>query len=71
MYKLVENIQQLCDERNITIYQLEKEAKLSNGTISKWAISSPTLINLIKVAEHLDVSLDDIIGNGKQIVGEN
>lgn len=47
---IYEHIKHLCEERNISIYKLEKELNFSNGTISKWQQSVPTVDKLQRVA---------------------
>ena len=57
-----EKIKKLADEQGISIYALEKKAGLSNGTISKWRTSSPTIENLQAVASALGVSVNELVG---------
>lgn len=45
---ILEKIQKLCEAKGIAIAKLEKEAKIGNGTISRWDNSSPTVANLKK-----------------------
>lgn len=54
-------VAKLAKERGISIKALEEEAKLGNGTISKWRFTKPNIGNLEKVAECLGVSVVDII----------
>ena len=51
----------LCKERGISISKLEKEVGIGNGTIGRWDISSPTVDNLKKVADHFGVSMDELL----------
>jgi len=55
---LVEKIKKLCDEQNITFAELERRIEISNGQIRRWDKVSPKNENLLKVAEHFNVSLD-------------
>lgn len=55
---LVEKIKKLCDEQNITFAELERRIGISNGQIRRWDKVSPKNDNLLKVAEHFNVSLD-------------
>ncbi len=59
---IYEQISKLCAERKISIAKLEKETGISNGTIARWATSSPTAENLAKVADHFGVSVDYLMG---------
>ena len=63
---LLKNIRKLCQERQTTVAQLEREIGLSNGTISKWASSSPTVNNLKAVADYLGVSMDELLAEDKE-----
>ena len=51
----------MCKERGITIKQLERDAELGEGTIKKWSDFNPRLENVVKVADVLGVSVDDLI----------
>jgi len=51
----------ICEEKRLTIAQLEREAGLGNGVVRKWNSASPTLRTVIAVADCLDVSLDELI----------
>ena len=46
-------IKEICKEKGISIGSVEKKAGLSNGAISKWNNSSPTVDSLKAVAEVL------------------
>lgn len=54
-------IKRMAEERNVSIYQIEKELKLSNGSISKWNVSDPTVSKLQKVATYLGVTTEEIL----------
>lgn len=58
---LLENITRLCKESKVTIAKLERETGISNGTISRWGTSSPTVENVRKVAEFFGVTVDALI----------
>lgn len=55
------NILRLCYEKSITIQQLEKEAGISNGSVSKWKKSSPNIFSLKAVADVLNVKVDKLL----------
>lgn len=61
MYK---SIKSLCEERGITIKELERIAGLGNGTIGKWQTSQPNLESLKKICEALDISLMELLQGG-------
>lgn len=58
---LLENISKLCKEKGISISKLERSADISNGTIGRWGVSSPTVENVRKVAEFFGVTVDSLI----------
>lgn len=51
----------LAKKKGISIYRLEKEAKLSKGSICKWEKSIPAVDSLQKVAKLLDVTVDSLL----------
>lgn len=58
---ILANITKLCKERGISIAKLERETGISNGTISRWGVSSPTVENVRKVADFFNVSIDALV----------
>lgn len=57
------NIVSLCEERHISIAQLEREAGLGNATIRTWEKSDPGAKKLKRVAEYLGVTVDSLLSN--------
>ena len=55
-------IAQLCKEKGISVAKLERETGISNGTISRWGTSSPTVEKLEKVADYFGVTVDSLLG---------
>ena len=58
---MYEVIKKLCDERNISVRQLEHVIGLGNGSIGKWKKNSPKLSSVVAVAEYLGVTVDYLI----------
>ena len=58
---IYDRIKTLCQEKGISVAFLEREAGLSNGAISKWNESSPTLENLQAVAKVLKIKIQKLI----------
>lgn len=58
---IFDKIKEICNEKGISIASLERSAGLSNGTISKWNDSSPTVENLQAVAKVLKVKIHKLI----------
>lgn len=61
-----EIVRQLCDERKISVKQLEADLGLGNGTIGSWRVSSPSVGTLCKVADYFHVSIDYLAGRYEQ-----
>lgn len=60
---MLEKIKVLCEERKISIAQLERETSLGNGVIGRWGESSPRVDNLKKVADYFGVTMDDLVNS--------
>lgn len=58
---LFERICKLCDERGISIAKLEAECKLGNATVRRWNKSMPRLDSLQKVADYLNVTVEELL----------
>lgn len=58
---LLENIRRLCSKKLVSIAKLERATGISNGTISRWDKSSPTIENVQKVAEYFGVTVDELL----------
>lgn len=63
---LFKNIAKLCKEKGISISTLEKECGISNGTIGKWRVSSPTVENVRKVAAFLETTVDELLAEDEE-----
>lgn len=62
---IVTRIQELCDKKEITITELEREIKIGRGVIRKWEVASPNSDKLQKVADYFGVSTDFLLGREK------
>lgn len=58
---IYDRIKAICEEKGISIRQVETTAGLKNGAISKWNDSSPTVKSLKAVADVLKVKVDKLI----------
>lgn len=58
---IYDKIKEICKEKGISVSSLEKKANLSNGAISKWNVSAPTVGNLKAVADVLKVKVDKLL----------
>lgn len=60
---IVERIEELCREKHISKRQLEREAGLGTGSITKWNQFRPRKASLQRVADYFGVELEFLIGN--------
>lgn len=58
---IYDKIKEICQEKGISVRQVEINSGLPNGTICKWNNSSPTVKNLKAVADVLKVNVDKLI----------
>ncbi len=58
------NLRKVMEETNTSQYRIEKELHISGGTMYYWLInqSLPTVHNLDKLADFMDVSIDYLLG---------
>lgn len=55
-------IKKLCEDRKISVNSLEKATGIGRGNIGRWDRVSPSFDKVAAVADHLDVSLDELAG---------
>ena len=60
--KIYERVRQICKDQRRSVAEIERAAGLSNGAISKWDESIPSIKNISAVAGALDVCIEDLIG---------
>ena len=65
--KIVESIKKLCKDHNIAVSQLEKEIRLSQGLVSKWMNTTPSLDKIVDIADYFHVSIDEVVGHNNII----
>ena len=58
---LYDKIKKIAKENNISIYRIERDLDLSNGSIRKWNSSIPLSQTLNNVAKYLGVSISDLM----------
>lgn len=59
--KLYETIKERCKEKGISIAKLEREVKLSVGSISHWRTSDPKVSSVKAVADYLQCTVDELL----------
>ncbi|HBY2626829.1 UNVERIFIED_CONTAM: XRE family transcriptional regulator [Clostridioides difficile] len=60
-----DNISQILRKRNIRPYKLAKELRIDESGLYKiirGENKNPTICTLIKIADYLDVTLDELVG---------
>ena len=60
-----ERIVELCEEKDISQRQLQRDLNLAVGTISKWTKATPRIDTLQKVADYFSVTTDYLTGRTK------
>ena len=60
---IFDRVKRLCDQRKISISQLEDNLEIGNGSAYKWKKHDPTLKMLKKVSEYFSVSVDYLLGS--------
>ena len=56
-----EKVKNLAKKKGMSISELERQAGLSTGCISKWKVSNPTVHSLKAVANVLKVKVDKLL----------
>lgn len=59
---IVKSIKELCKKHGITANQLESNVGLSQGLISRWLKTTPSLDKIIDIADYFHVTLDEVVG---------
>lgn len=60
---IYDNVVELMIKKNMTIFELEREAGLANGTVRKWrdSTSSPKIESVMAVAKVLGVTVNRLL----------
>lgn len=58
---IYDKVKELADSAGISIAALEAKAKVANGTISGWRDGRPYAETLKKVADALNVTIDEVM----------
>lgn len=59
---LVERIRRICKSKGVSIAQMEKDLKWSQGLISRWTKSSPSVGKILDVVTYLGSSFEELFG---------
>lgn len=63
---IYDEIKLAAKKRGVSIYQIEKDLGLSNGSLSKWNKATPSALSLMKVANYLKVPVNSLLSNEKE-----
>jgi transcriptional regulator with XRE-family HTH domain len=58
---LYEKVKEIVQEKGTTISAIEVKAGVANGTISGWRVGKPYAETLKKVADALEVSIEELL----------
>ncbi|MDN2966452.1 helix-turn-helix transcriptional regulator [Streptococcus suis] len=58
---LYDKIKEVAQTRKVSIYRIERDLEFSNGSLRKWNESTPSVTSLKKVANYLDVPIDELL----------
>lgn len=64
---LYERIRNLAQQHKISLAELERSLQFSNGIISTWKFSNPSIDKVKKVANYFNVSIDYLLGNDDSV----
>ena len=60
-YLIYDNIRTICEEKKISIKQVERDLGFSNSSICKWNDCDPGARKLQKVADYLKVPIKELL----------
>jgi transcriptional regulator with XRE-family HTH domain len=66
-FMLLDTIKTLCEQKGITITELERILQFGNGTLHKWSRGRASTDKVAKVADYFDVSIDCILGRESKL----
>lgn len=59
---MLEIIKKLCEERGISLHELEMSCSIGNGTIAKWGNGViPNLATVKKIAEYFGIDIRELL----------
>lgn len=58
---LYDKIKEFAKARKVSIYRIERDLDFSNGSLRKWNDSTPSVTSLKKVADYLDVPMEELL----------
>lgn len=58
---MLHKIKELCEERGITIAELERMAEITPKTMAKWDETTPAVDKVARVAKALGVTIEELL----------
>lgn len=58
-------VKRLASQRGLSIYRIERDLQLSNGSIRRWNSSMPAADTLTRVAKYLGTTVEDILNKSR------
>lgn len=58
---LYDKIKEVAKTKSLSIYRIERDLGFSNGSLRKWNNSTPSATSLKKVANYLNVTIDELL----------
>ena len=63
---LYDNVKRICEKKGLSVGSIEKALNFSNGSICKWNESEPGIRKVQKVAEYLEVSIEELLKEARE-----
>lgn len=63
---LYRNVKRLCEQRKISISQLERDLEFPRSSICKWNENEPGITKVQKVADYLQVPIETLLVEGSE-----
>ena len=67
VHMIYSNVKTLCDEKGITVSQLERDLGFPRSSICKWNENEPGVMRVQKVADYFGVPIERVVEGHKQI----
>lgn len=67
--EIFNKVKKLCEEHNISIFELENQIGISRGVLYTWKKSIPSIEKVYKVAKYFNISIDYLVDH--RIKGQN
>lgn len=62
---LYDNVKKMCEERNVSVSQLERDLNFPRSSICKWNENEPSVMKVRKVAEYFGVPIEYFLEDTK------